>query len=271
MTQLTLAGMALAVAACVYVVLGIAWSLRALGDRRNAARLGSLDIDPYHALATAGRPEDVDEAAAAVLIASGAVLVDHEGIITVTSDRGEGHRRPEHPLPAALLDALDRKGGSASLRGLVHDPELGRARTAYLRAQDAGVPGWSGRRKDGVKGIAALTMAFLTLFHAVQIVFLREAFAPHGVVSGLFAVLFLLVLWLMICVPTVWFVLRFWPGRRDPFREHCAELPRHPALAALDDHRRDRLRRSVLHKEEWEKAWEKERKRWVDVDSPGAF
>ncbi|WP_162684304.1 hypothetical protein [Streptomyces populi] len=267
MTQPTLAGLALTVTAGVYVVLGIAWSLRAYGDRRSAARLGSLDIDPYHAMAAAGRPENVDEAAAAVLIASGAALVDDEGIITVTSDRGEGHRRPEHPLPAALLDALDRKAGSASLRGIVHDAELCRARAAYLRARDAETLGRSGRRKDHVKGIAILTMAFLTLFYAVQIIFLREELAPHGVVESLFAALFLLVLWLMICVPMVWLVIRFWPDRRDPFREHCAKLPLHPALAALDDHRRGRLRESVLHKEEWEK----ERERRVDVDTPDAF
>ncbi|WP_156110802.1 hypothetical protein [Streptomyces adustus] len=52
------------------------------------------------------------------------------------------------------------------------------------------------------------------------------------------------------CIPTAWFVLRFRPGRRDPFREHCARLPRPPAPAVLDAGRRDRLRRSVCHEEE---------------------
>ncbi|WP_156110803.1 hypothetical protein [Streptomyces adustus] len=46
MTRLTLAGPASAIAVVVHVALGIAWSLRAFGDRRTAARLASLGIDP---------------------------------------------------------------------------------------------------------------------------------------------------------------------------------------------------------------------------------
>ncbi|MGW2827053.1 hypothetical protein ACWC24_39670 [Streptomyces sp. NPDC001443] len=267
MAQPTLAGLALAIAVAVYVALGIAWALRARGDRRAAARLAALNIDPYHAVATAGYPEDVDEAAAAVLITSGTAHVDLDGVVTVSGAPVEGRPRPEHPLPAALLDALDRHSGSAPLRRLVHDLEPSRARTAYLHGQDAKVPGWSHRHRDRLKEIATLTMLVLTLFYAVQIIFLRAEFAPHGVLETLFAVLFLPVLWLMMCIPTAWFVFRFWPRLRDPYRAHCARLPRHPALAALDADQRARLRKSVVYQEKWEA----EQCRWVDVDAPGAF
>ncbi|MPY31057.1 hypothetical protein FNH09_06900 [Streptomyces adustus] len=99
-------------------------------------------------MATAGRPEDVDEAAAAALNTSGTAHVDRDGFVTVTGAPIEDRPRPEHSLPAALLDALDRYGGSAPLRRLVDDPDLSRVRTACLRGRDAEVPGRSSRRKD---------------------------------------------------------------------------------------------------------------------------
>ncbi|MFF7853421.1 hypothetical protein [Streptomyces sp. NPDC007904] len=129
------------------------------------------------------------------------------------------------------------------------------------------MPRWSDRRKDGLRSVATFTALLTALFYAVRVVFLREESAPHGVVDTVLALLLLVVLWLMIAVPVGWFVLRFWPGRRDVFREHCAQLPRHPALAALTEHQHAGLTRSVSYRE----PWEVERDRWVDVDAPGAF
>jgi hypothetical protein len=270
MAQLTVAGMALAATFVVYGLLGIAWWSRGRADRKAAARLGSLEIDPYHAIATAGWPEDADRAAAAELIRGGMVEVDAEGFLT-TGRRVRPAEppayRPEHPVPNALLDALTRHGGRSTLRGLVDDPPLRAAREVFLRTEDAKVPRWSDRREDGLHSAATLTALPLALFYAVQIVFLREESAPHGIVDTLLALLLVVILWLMIAVPVGWFVLRFWPGRRDPFREHCARLPRHPALAALAEHQNAALARSASYRE----PWEVERDRWVDVDAPGAF
>ncbi|MGW4229433.1 hypothetical protein ACWEF9_09115 [Streptomyces sp. NPDC004980] len=271
MTQLALSGFVLAATLIVYGVLGAVWWARGRSDRKAAARLGSLQIDPYHSVGTAGRPEDTDRAAAAELIRGGMASVDVEGFLTVTGRRGLPAESPtygpEHPIPAALLDALTRHGGRATLRGLVNDPPLRAAREAFLRAEDAKVPRWSDRRKDGLRSVATLTALLLALFYAVQVVFLREESGPHEVVNTVFALFLLVILWLMLAMPVGWFVLRFWPGRRDPFRDHCAQLPQHPALAALSEQQHSRLTKSVLYQE----PWEMERDRWVDVDTPGAF
>lgn len=271
MAQLTLAGLVLAAALVVYGVLGVAWWSRGRADRRAAARLGSLEIDPFHAVATAGRPQDADRAAAAELIRGGMATVDAEGFLTVTGRRDRPAEPPtygpEHPVPVALLDALNRHGGRSTLRGLAADPQLRAAREVFLRTEDAKAPRWSDRGKDGLHPVATTTALLLALFYAVQVVFLREEFAPHGVVDTVLALFLLVILWLMIAVPVGWFVLRFWPGRRDPFREHCARLPRHPALAALTDQQHEGLTKSVFYRE----PWEVERDRWVDVDAPGAF
>jgi hypothetical protein len=48
-------------------------------DRAAAAVLPSIEIDPYHARATAGSPADMDEAAAASLLLADRVTVDEQG------------------------------------------------------------------------------------------------------------------------------------------------------------------------------------------------
>jgi hypothetical protein len=141
------------------------------------------------------------------------------------------------------------------------------AREDFLRTEEAKVPRWSDRRIDGLHSVATLTALLLALFYAVQVVFLREESATHGVVNTVLALFLLVIIWLMIAVPVGWFVWRFWPGRRGPFRENCARLPQHPALAALTEQQYAGLTKSVFYRE----PWEVERDRWVDVDAPGAF
>ncbi|MFD4033021.1 hypothetical protein ACFWVP_21555 [Streptomyces sp. NPDC058637] len=55
---------------------------------RGAARLASLGSTRITPSATAGRPEDTDRAATAELIRGGMALVDVEGFLTVTRQRG---------------------------------------------------------------------------------------------------------------------------------------------------------------------------------------
>lgn len=53
MSQLELSGAVLATAAAVYVVPAALWRVRDDADRAAAAHLDAVEIDPYHAVATA--------------------------------------------------------------------------------------------------------------------------------------------------------------------------------------------------------------------------
>lgn len=258
-TQLQLSGAALAAAVGVYGVLAALWLVRDRSDRAAAASLGHLDIDPYHAVATAGEAHDADGHAAAVLMLEGRLTIDAEGRLSVTDggDAGTGH-----PVASALLDAV-RRHGPVTLRGLRLIPELRAIREDFLREQDARVPRWSGRRNDGLGTAACATALALSFFYPVQRVFLGKE-TPAGAGDLLFGLFLVVITGLMLAVPLVWLTLRFWPDRRDPFRAHCAGLP-HPEPAALDEERRGRLRTSLMRTEPWE------REDTTSVDSGGAF
>jgi hypothetical protein len=265
MSQVALSGVAVVVAAGVYVVLAVLWQVRDRADRAAAARLDAVAIDPYHAVATAGGPDDADRAAAAELLLAGLVRVGEDGELSLT-DKGREPARgtPPHPVPGALLTTLRRRAEPVALHLLHWDGEHGRLRDAFLRAEDAKVPRWSARTEDGLHTLAGVTALLLALWFAVQLVFLRD-FSSSGAWSIVLAVLFCLSLWLMLAVPLGWVALRWWPGRHDRFREHCRDLPPHPAEPALDPARAERLKRSTR-----DPRWEREAKEtWVD--SGGAF
>ncbi|GAA3907832.1 hypothetical protein GCM10023084_70080 [Streptomyces lacrimifluminis] len=258
MSQAQLSGVAVAVAAGVYAVPAVLWRWDR-ADPAAAAHLDAVAIDPYHALATAGRPDDADRAAAAELLA-GLVRVDEEAGLSLT---GKGHGpaggSPPHPVPAALLTALRRHAEPVALYRLHRDGEHGGLRDAFLRAEDAKVPRWSARTEDALHTPATLTVVLLSLWFAVQLVLLRD-FSSSGAWSIVLAVLFCFLLWLMLAVPLGRVALRWWPGRHDRFREHCRDLPPHPAEPALDPVRAERLKRSTR-----DPGWEREaRKTWVD-------
>ncbi|WP_327695991.1 hypothetical protein [Streptomyces sp. NBC_00459] len=265
MSQAELSGVAVAAAAGVYVALAVLWQVRDRADRAAAAHLDAVIIDPYHAVATAGLPEDADRAAAAELLLAGLVRVGEEGELSLTGKgRGPVGGTPSHPVPAALLTTLRRRAEPVALHLLHWDGEHGRQRDAFLRAEDAKVPRWSARTKDALGTSAILTALLLALWFAVQSVFLRD-FTSSGVWSIVLAVLFCFLLWLMLAVPLGWVALRWWPGRHDRFREHCRDLPPHPAELALDPVRAERLKRGTR-----DPRWEREAKEtWVD--SGGAF
>lgn len=259
-TQLQLAVAALAGTTVVYALLAVLWSLRARADRAAAAGLDGVYIDPYHAVATAGTPQDADEPAAAALLLEGLLLIDADGRLSAPAGAGDD---TAHPVPAALLDAVRRRGPVA-LRGLVWDSGLRVRRGAFLRERSAALPRWSGREKDGLGAVAYAVPLVPASFWAIQLVF-RGGPGPTGVGGVLLALALTVIAGLMIAAPLIWLALRFWPDRRDPFRAHCAGLPPHPAMAGLDAEQRGLLRKSRLHRE----PWEREDISWVD--SGGAF
>lgn len=261
-TQLQLSGAALAVAAGVYGVLAVLWLVRNRSDLAAASSLGHLDIDPYHAVATAGEAHDADGHAAAVLMLEGRLTIDAEGRLRVTDCGVTG--APGHPVAGALLDAV-RRQGPVTLRRLRDDPGLRDARAGFLREQDARVPRWSRRRNDGLGTAACATALALSFFFPVQRVFLGDD-TPDGAGDLLFGLFLIVLTGLILAVPLVWLAMRFWPARRDPFRAHCAGLPG-PEPAALDEERRERLRMS--RRPERRESGPREDVFWVD--SGGAF
>ncbi|MEE1736530.1 hypothetical protein [Streptomyces sp. BE147] len=257
MTQLQLAVTALASATGVYTVLAVLWALRARADRAAAAQLGDVDIDPCHAAATAGETHDAVEHAAAALLLQGRLRIDGDGRMDAAGDGDTGH-----PICDALLDAV-RSRAPVTLRRLRRDTGLRVRCEAFLREQDAAVPRWAGRRKDGLGVIACATAFALSFFYAVQLAFWREPVASDPA-DVLFALFLTVTTGLMIAVPLVWLALSAWPQRHDPFRAHCAALPQ-PVMTALDEEHRRRLGESRVHVE----PWEREDITWVD--SGGAF
>ncbi|KUN82915.1 hypothetical protein AQJ64_18225 [Streptomyces griseoruber] len=99
----------MAAAAGVYAVLSVAWWVRDRADHNAAAHLDAVEIDPYHAIATARRT-DIDRVAAAELLRTGLIRVDAGGRLSLTDEGADPARTPAHPVPAALLTPLRRSG-----------------------------------------------------------------------------------------------------------------------------------------------------------------
>ncbi|MFJ6568069.1 hypothetical protein ACIQNU_11635 [Streptomyces sp. NPDC091292] len=249
----------------MYAVLAVLWRIRDRADRAAAAHLDAVEIDPYHAVATAGSPDDADRAAAAELLLAGLIQVAPEGELSIAEGEGRGLLgSTPHPVPAALLTTLRRRAEPITLRLLRWDSAHGKSRDAFLRAEDAKVPRWSARTKDALGDSAVCAALLLALWFAVQLVFLRD-FTASGAGDVIAAVLLCLLVWLMLAVPLGWAALRWWPGRHDYFRDHCRQLPPHPAeptLAPTDAERLERSARAPRSEREVEGRW---------VDSGGAF
>ncbi|MEU4155449.1 hypothetical protein [Actinoplanes sp. NPDC026670] len=248
----------LGAAVLVYVALAVAWRVRDRVDRAAAAVLPSIEIDPYHVRATAGSPADMDEAAAASLLLAGRVTVDEQGLL---SPAGYDEEPPAHPVEAVLMDALHRGERPLALRRLRSFTAADERTAAFLREQDARVPRWADREGDALITTAVLTGLALGFAGLAPFLLLGE---DHPGGFG-FAVFRLICFGLPLGLVLAFVAVQLWPLRHDYFQRHCAQLPPHPALEALDTEQRNRLRASVqyvdppdTHQESW-------------ADSGGAF
>lgn len=267
LSQLEMFLVALASACAVFPVLGVLWWIRDRADRAAAAGLDAVDIDPYHAVATARAPSYADKAAAAELLLAGLIRIRDDGMMEVTDRAEESAAAPGHPVPAALLATLRRRGEPFPLSRLYWESGYERQRDAFLRAEDLKVPRWSLRTRDSIARAAFVTPLLFTLWTYVQVVFLRQEYWTNGVEPIVAGAWCCLVLWAVTGVPLAWLVGRCWPRRRDQFEAHCRRLPAHPAERALSTEERDLLDRSGT----WRSAYDRARDEETWVDHGGGF
>jgi hypothetical protein len=244
-----LAGVVTAWAGAVFVVLVPLWFLVRFVDRRAARHLPKINLDPYHAIATAKSPSDGDiyATAAAALLATGLITISSEGLVTVTERGNDPAYEPQHPIEAALLECFRSAEAPVALSKIRMTDDVHRRRDAFLKAQARRMPRRARRQVDGLAWIAVLTVLALSLFYAIQII---NAGAPRPGNVGEFLLLIVqfVVLWLLIIVPLGWLVIKLWPERRDLFKEYCAAQPPHPAHRAVGNQGRKRLNASRFYR-----------------------
>ncbi|WP_127548785.1 hypothetical protein [Actinoplanes sp. OR16] len=244
---MTLSALMGVIAAALLAALLLGWFVQRLIDRRRAGRFPELD--PYYVVALA-EPEargDVYAPAAAALLAADLIAIDDEGMVTAT---GRG-RAPEQPLEAALLAWVATAEEPIALAAARWDDGLRKRRKEFLREQARRVR----PMEDGLRGAAQSIVFLLATFYSVQIIYFGRL-EVNNVGDFLLSIVVFLVFWLLILVPAVWIVSKIWPKRRDLLQKHCAALPPHPALAALNSEQTELLRTSRFYispaaKERW--------------------
>ncbi|USQ86011.1 hypothetical protein NFX46_21195 [Streptomyces phaeoluteigriseus] len=263
MSQVDLVLAVLVAFGVVYAVLGVLWWIRDRADRAVVARVDGAHVDPYHAVATVDGYQGADRAAAAELLLTDLIRIEEDGQVAVTDQGADTARTPEHPVPAAVLATLRGHAGPWPLNWLYVDAEHCRRRDPFLRTEDARWPRWSGHAEDRLQIAAILVAALLAGWLAAQLMYATGAFSANaaeilvGVIAGL------LTWGVFALVPHV-VVMTVWPERRDRFAEYCRGLLPHPAEAALDAARRERLGRAMAYRRPSEPD------RWP-LDTPGAF
>ncbi|MFF4444049.1 hypothetical protein [Streptomyces sp. NPDC001502] len=251
-------------AAAVYAVIGLRWWCRARMRRAILGLVAALGLESCHAASL--RSEGV-EAAAAELLLGGYLDIDGAGAARLTEEgREPGRTPPAHPLPAALLEAVRRYDPEPVSIGWIdrYDTEFQARRSAYASAWDALLPripripldpeegGWTASC-CGCVGI--ILMAYFWIVVGVLLVLVR----PHGVLGWLAAVV------AAGCLAALWFAegagraVRARTACEDPLGDRV-RTEFHPALAALDERRQLRIRRSADDDRRWRGV--------VDEDEP---
>ncbi|GIJ54748.1 hypothetical protein [Virgisporangium aurantiacum] len=229
MSILALTAVVTAGVVALQVVLLVLWRWRGIRDRRVAALLPTLTVDPYHVLLVRFRSDrPLWREAAARLLLDGLITVDHDGALTLPAPADD--TAPTHPLTAALLDHVRHAEGPVVADDLGGNDDLRRHRETFERDQDARLVHSSRFRDDGIGGVAGLATVLLGCFYTVMVVIA----VPGGPLEGLCAAL---ILGPMIIGSLGWLHHRCWPRRRDLFAEHCATLPLPGAIKALDPDR----------------------------------
>ncbi|MEU6709550.1 hypothetical protein [Streptomyces wuyuanensis] len=269
MDPIALAAVALPVTVLLYGHLALlAWRSRrrrqADAERQRAyrAHYDALDLDPYDAAVFRA---DETGAAAARLVLDGLVRIDRRGFVRLNDTGLDPHRRPEHPAPDALLDAVRREGAPVTLGWILgQDMVYDEARRALWRDCHARLPHppeapkhWgdgAGTAVLGCTGVAVMVAQWA--FCGIALTTTDPT--GTGQVVAATAVLLALIAQLG------------WMGRVSALREHeqerartrpsrweavhrrcVAEAP-HPALAALDPESEHRIAVSLEHHEAWD-------------------
>ncbi|MGZ9929092.1 hypothetical protein ACXNSR_04300 [Streptomyces sp. NC-S4] len=257
-----LAVSAFTVAAAVYAVIGLRWWHRARTRRGILALVAALDLEPYHAAAL--KSEEV-EAAAAELLLAGYLEIDGTGAARLTEEgRGRGRTPPAHPLPAALLEAVRRYDPEPVSIGWIdrYDTEYQIRRDAYRRERNALLPPIPRIPRDpkepgcllgccGCTGI--LLLAGFWCVVGVLLLMVR----PHGVRGWAAAVVAAGCLAALASAGGAGRAVRARTACEDPLGDRVrAEL--HPALASLDEPRRLCIRRSAEDDRLWRGVMEED-------------
>jgi hypothetical protein len=230
-----------ACAAAIYAVLIPLWVLRRRADRR----FSPIPLDPYQVIAILSSRTDgeIYRAAAAALLTEGWITIAPDGTVAVTERGGI----PTHPIEAALLEYFRHAAAPVALSRIPETGALRLQRDAFLRQQNRRLPRWFRRSTDSLRWISETTQFLLTAFYAVQIVYFGP-FRPSTATGYLISLVPLALIWVLIAVPVASIINGRLPERRNPLLDHCATLPPHPAVQALDPDSQRLLDASVRYR-----------------------
>lgn len=232
-----LACAAVSVTAVLYGLVGALRRRTARRQRRALDRWAAVLVDPYQAAVARWWPQDEIQAAAARLVLDGLVTVNHRGNLSPTPAAADPARAPGHPLPEALLAALLRRTAPATLGSLeVRDEEFRSAREEFraarpllLKVPEPGLP--------ATAGLYLVCAEMLLLLTGVM------SLRPDGDAEWAAA----WVSWAALIAQVIWFRThdraRGTRWNADAALAEDARYGTHPALAALDGHDPEAVRR----------------------------
>lgn len=246
MLHLVVAASVCAVVTVVYGAIGLRWHRRARIRRAALALVAGAELEPYHAAAIV---DGATGAAAAELLLGGYLDIGGEGAVRLTEAGRDAERAPGHPLPAALLDALRRHGPEPVPIGWIdrYDEEYGARRSAYRRARDAvlpEIPRLPDHEGGQLRACCACVGVLLLMQFWVLAAALLLAARPRGVLEWAAAAVAAVGLAALCLTDRAGKAVRARTAYGDPLGDRIRAAS-HPALAALDERRRDLVRRSL--------------------------
>jgi hypothetical protein len=232
-------------AAAVYAALAARWKRPSPAQRRVAAELPGVEIDPFHALAAAHNgPGAMDDAAVATLLLDDLVAIDAEGMMALTERGRDPDNAPAHPVSVAWLACIARADAPDAVSQLRRDPRLRQWCEGFVREQDRRQAEWMRPAPDRASTVAGVVTLLLGFFYAALLVFAGAHRPAGGLAGGLGLTL---LLGLLFAAVLGWFVQRWFPDPPELFREYCAGLPPHPAVEMLDPDQQAQLQVSKAY------------------------
>ncbi|MGW2274771.1 hypothetical protein [Streptomyces yangpuensis] len=252
MRQFALAILVSAVTAVVYAPIGLLWWRRARVRSRTLRLVAAVEPEPYHA---AVLRNEAAEAATAELVLDGYLRIDGEGAAFLTEQGRDPARRPAHPLPAALLEAVRRHDPEPVSIGWIHwyDEDYPERLRAYRRERDALLPGIP--RMPGGEGNLLLAcgscagIALVMLFWLLAGALLVTG-RPHGPRAWAWTAVAALGLAALLLAEKAVRLIRERTEPGDPLGDLMRSAA-HPAFAALDEEQRTVVLLSTGDRHAW--------------------